>query len=626
MAERRRARSNDRRRFNHRCMTSVSHLFRTPAGRPALFRRSCVLAVALGLGLTGCVTPSGREARAVARLQQAADLEKRGAAPEKIETAYRQAIALNPHQAEARFRLALLLSARPGQKAEAIELLHLALRDQPDHLLALVKLGDLLATDQQGHAEALSLYRRAAELEPRQAGLWFMIGELHRQFRGGAEAAIAAYEQAIAVDPDHVAARNNLGWLRGMQPGRIKEAVAHLKRVVALSPEDPQYRASLSILLAEAGELAAAGAEADWSLRFAPESAWALAARANIRHRQDDFAGALADMQAVIAREPGRGDWYMRLGSIRMSQRDWAGALADLRKANEVEPEYRWAARRRGDCLRMLGRNDEAMAEYRRAVEFDPADAHSLTELAIFLLGQRKEREALALAERAALLAPGDDRVRFTRGRARHALHDFPGALSDYDFSVAQRPTRARLDARGHVRYNADDYAGAIADFTVAIELGSERTDSRHTRGVARFITGDFAGALADFEQGVFPDDAVMAYTRIWRFLLQRRLQLPPERAPLAGLAEATGDVWIGGLAAFLLGEKDEAGLWRLAEAGDAAVARQRKCEAHYYVGMQRLFEGDAAAARQHFTRCRAIETEFYESKFAQAELARLPP
>ena len=110
-------------------------------------RAAFLAALVLVSFVGGCATPAGPEARAAVHFKQATALQGKRAPSSKIEAEYRKALALQPHHAEAYFQLALLISEQPGRKEEAIDLLHLAVRDRPDHVLALVKLGDLLAAD-----------------------------------------------------------------------------------------------------------------------------------------------------------------------------------------------------------------------------------------------------------------------------------------------------------------------------------------------------------------------------------------------------------------------------------------------------------------------------------------------
>ena len=47
-------------------------------------------------------------------------------------------------------------------------------------------------------------------------------------------------------------------------------------------------------------------------------------------------------------------------------------ALADFTRAIELDPEDAWTIASRGETYRLMGRYDEALADFTRAIELDP--------------------------------------------------------------------------------------------------------------------------------------------------------------------------------------------------------------------------------------------------------------
>lgn len=116
------------------------------------------------------------------------------------------------------------------------------------------------------------------------------------------------------------------------------------------------------------------------------------------------------------------GAWYdLALRSGDRSLLDRALALA------EVQAEQPFVAARltrlRASCHSLLGRTDQAVSEYRRAVELDPQDADSLNNLAYILLDRGQPEEAVELATRAVDIAR-------TRGADAESLASFLDTLA----------------------------------------------------------------------------------------------------------------------------------------------------------------------------------------------------
>ena len=58
-------------------------------------------------------------------------------------------------------------------------------------------------------------------------------------------------------------------------------------------------------------------------------------------------------------------------------------ALADFGRAVELDPNYRWAIAHRGETYRLMGQYDEALADLNQAIELDPDSDWSLYQRAL---------------------------------------------------------------------------------------------------------------------------------------------------------------------------------------------------------------------------------------------------
>ena len=113
---------------------------------------------------------------------------------------------------------------------------------------------------------------------------------------------------------------------------------------------------------------------------------------------------------------------------------------ADIR----AEKEYK-----RGQGAESMGRSEEALSAYRRAIEASPTDARSFHGAANLLLDLNRDlREAAGFCREARRLEPDNDKVRLTLGQLFIKLGMKKNALRELTAYVATQPL--------------DEYAGRV--------------------------------------------------------------------------------------------------------------------------------------------------------------------
>ncbi|MBI5438556.1 MAG: tetratricopeptide repeat protein [Nitrosomonadales bacterium] len=93
----------------------------------------------------------------------------------------------------------------------------------------------------------------------------------------------------------------------------------------------------------------------------------------NLKLRNGDYDGAIADFDRAIELEPGNSMHYLMRGNAKKQKRDYGGTIADYTRAIEFEREYKdvmYSAR--ADARELNGDFDGAIADYTRAIEIDP--------------------------------------------------------------------------------------------------------------------------------------------------------------------------------------------------------------------------------------------------------------
>jgi tetratricopeptide (TPR) repeat protein len=433
----------------------------------------------------------------------------REAAWEDAVAAYDEALRLEPRLAEAHFNRAHalgMLGDAAGAAAGYTELLRL----QPAHPRALNNRGLELgragdwpaalkdfdaaiqvdpdyarAHDSRGVAWASleewalaeEAYTRALTLDPTLAGVHERRARA-RASLGRLNEAIEDYTAHLRLEPDD--ARGYAA--RGRLHGRLESwrgQIDDLKRAILLEPSHAAHHVNLGSSHVKVEEWDAALASYTRALELQPDFADAYLNRARVRQLGDDVEGALADYAAGLRLRPS--DAYARstLGDLRADTQDPEGALLDYTLAIELGTLS--AARlaqvhaSRGDMHRLLGRRDETLSDYARAVELDPTLVEPLYFIANDQLTRGQLEPALAGFSRVLELDPDNASAWSNRAHTKNALGDHEGALSDASQAIAL-PKRLpeAFATRGEAYQALGRLEEAIEDYERALELAPD--------------------------------------------------------------------------------------------------------------------------------------------------------
>ena len=170
----------------------------------------------------------------------------------------------------------------------------------------------------------------------------------------------------------------------------------------------------------------ASNADLDRIAKIAPEDWPGLFARREIAYRQGRYDEALELYRESTRDHPGFADAMVNLAWTFEHLRRPAEALAALDNALLTRPEFRTIHQIhtvRGQILKRLQRNEEALVSYDRALELHPDDPDALCGRGSALYNSGRPQEALLAFDRAIAVRPSlPPFAHFARGATLHWL------------------------------------------------------------------------------------------------------------------------------------------------------------------------------------------------------------
>jgi tetratricopeptide (TPR) repeat protein len=183
-------------------------------------------------------------------------------------------------------------------------------------------------------------------------------------------------------------------------------------------------------------------------------------------------------------------------------------ALADFARALALrsEPQVQAAAYfDRGSLYASLGQYTEALQDLDNSIQLDAARASSFTMRGTTQLRLGKIDAALEDDTQAIVLSkqPHEQSLAYNdRCWARAvANRELDAALADCNEALKLYPESwAARNSRGFVQFRMGKYKEAISDYYAATAVAPKDASSYYVRGVAKLKTGDAAGAEVDIE------------------------------------------------------------------------------------------------------------------------------
>ncbi len=227
----------------------------------------------------------------------------------------------------------------------------------------------------------------------------------------------------------------------------------------------------------------------------------------------------------------------------------------------------------------------------------------------------------------AILLRPDYWAAYFGRGWAHASNGAHANAVRSFTDAVRLKPDFAdAFVGRAWAHEQAGAYDSAMNDYSAAIRVAPGHVDAHLSRGILRLYADLPNQAATDFVAiGGKGSAELNDYALLWSFLAHARADGSIDKARTALAGRTSRSRWPGILFALLMGQTSPDDVLSAMRDGDRLTQKKRECVGHFYLGQQRLLEGDRTSAITHFRKAVASGiTGFRQYWAAEQELKRL--
>lgn len=329
------------------------------------------------------------------------------------------------------------LYAAMGDYSRALENYDRAMKFAPDDPVVYDNRGTAL--ERLGrHDEALTALNRAIRLDPNDSAAYSNRATVYRASKRE-DLAIADLTQVIRTEPSNAQAYYDRATAYELS-GEIGKAMADYRETVRRIPSYAPASAALGRLDSK-DDPQLALAEFGAAIRLDPKSP-ALRARALLYLALAQPERALPDLDRVIGNNGADAIAWANRGVAKSRLGDLEGAIADCTRALELAPTVSNRINR-GNAYATLHRNDDALADFDKALQEEPRNLLALFGRAN--ANYATQRLAASLDDYARIIDadPRSSVAYFKRGNVHLDLKEFGSAFSDYSDSLKIDPDQA---------------------------------------------------------------------------------------------------------------------------------------------------------------------------------------
>ena len=310
-----------------------------------------------------------------------------------------------------------------------------------------------MALDQDRRAEALDWSARAAAAFPDAVEAHYWHGR-SLAVTGDVAAARGAWERGLALDQDHAPTIRSLANLL-LSLGEERPAYGLLNHLILVDGPDAWTLKTLSNLARKNGLWHLALAHWESAMGLSAPDAGDLRMAGELAILAGDTAIAVQRAEEAVVLEPGPASWSV-LGEALFASQRLGEAIPLFERVLDADPGAAPVRFHLANAYELVGRAEDAEAEFRRYTAQRPDDAVGFVNFAVHLDKRGRTKEALQQAEQAVLLEPDGVRPALLRANLLEKMGDDTALAAAIDDMLARgvgdaaqlSAWRGRLDDR----------------------------------------------------------------------------------------------------------------------------------------------------------------------------------
>jgi tetratricopeptide (TPR) repeat protein len=269
----------------------------------------------------------------------------------------------------------------------------------------------------------------------------------------------------------------------------------------------------------------------------------AVATRSYLVHWRD----TLSLSKYILTKTPDAPQARNMLGLELQSQGKLDQAISQYRRALQVKPNYVEAHNNLGIALQLQGKPDEAISHYRRALQIDPGYVDAYYNMGITFRAQGKLDQAISSYRQVLRLKPNHIEAHSNLGSVLSAQGKFEEAIEQFRLALQVRPDFAEVHYNlGLALKSQGKLDEAIKHFRRALQVRPDLAEAHNNLGLALTMKGDLDEAIEHFREAVrLKPDYPAPLNRMARILAMHpepKLRDPGQAIELAKrAAELTG-------------------------------------------------------------------------------------
>jgi protein O-GlcNAc transferase len=221
----------------------------------------------------------------------------------------------------------------------------------------------------QRYPEAVNSFQQAVTLDPQFGSAWANLGDALIRL-GDGERAVRAYQEAVSLQPDDALTHAALGTAL-LYTGQPQAATVSLERALALNPQLADMAVNLGTARRQLNLDDRAADAFAHALVINPVNPDALLGLGLLTADRGDSQAAVRLLRAALDQRPGSAEMALVVAEKLdlLDHRNESLAVYEQAARTVPDPEISDA---HGRLLHRLGRHQDALARYARALELDP--------------------------------------------------------------------------------------------------------------------------------------------------------------------------------------------------------------------------------------------------------------